>query len=441
MTGIRRSWRGWAAAALAGLGTLAAAAVPGAPELVSRVPGNMGADGGSYEGAVTPNGRYVAFYSDATNLVNGENDANGASDVFVRDRKSGATERVSEDSAGTQGNDESVYPCVSANGRYVAFQSSATNLDGSDTNTSDDVFLRDRKSGTTRRVSVAPGGAESLAGCYVFGACLSGNGRYLVFQSNSSNLDAAATNGEYQIFLADLRTGALTLVSRDAAGIAGNDYSGDASISPNGRFVAYDSTATNLVAGDTNGVYDVFVFDRKTGTTRRASVASNGGEATGGDSYCPAVSNNGQVVAFYSRAANLVPGDTNGLYDDFIHDFRSGATTRISVDADGNEVAASSYLPALSQNGKTVVFYSDADGLVPEDSNGTGDVYAYDVPTGTLRLLTADAQGNVGDGDSYLYVGSLSSNGKWCAVSSAATNLSNQDQNGSTYDEFLVQVK
>jgi Tol biopolymer transport system component len=435
--GIRAGGLAWVVGALA---TLGAGAVTMAPELITRVPGNDGADGASYEGAVTPNGRYVTFHSYATNLVNGEADTNDGPDVFVRDRKSGTTERVSVASDGTEANEVSLYPVISANGRFVLFESLASNLDADDTNASWDVFLHDRKTDVTRRVSLAEDGTEGNGSSFLYGASLSSNGRYATFYSSATTFHPSATSGQYQVFRVDLKTGALALVSTDAGGVQGDDYSGDPSISPNGRFVAFYSRATNIVAGDGNAAADVFVFDRKTGSMRRASVASDG-TPSDGNSYDPAVSNNGNVVAFYSDATNLVASDTNGGYDVFLHDFRSGQTLRLSQTAAGVQVPAGAYECAISQSGKTVVFYTESDGIVPEDDNGTADVFAYDVPTGSIRLLSADAQGNPGDGYSYLYAGSLSFNGKWCVFTTEATNLSNQDRNGSVGDAYLTTAK
>lgn len=422
------------------MGLAAAAAGPTAPELLSRAPGNQGADARSSEGAVTPSGRFVAFESRATNLLDGGADTNGAPDIFVRDRRRGVTTRVSVSSGGVEGNGFSQVPAISANGRFVLFESFADNLVPDDGNAARDVFVHDRRTGETRRVSEAADGAGGDGHSRPYGASLSASGRYAVFHSGSTNLVPGDANGVNDAFLKDLRTGAVTIVSRAPDGGPADGHSSDPSLSPNGRYVAYDSRATNLVPGDANDASDVLVFDRKTGVARRASVASDGTEGDGA-SYDPVVSNDGAVVAFYSYATNLVEGDTNASSDVFVHDFRSGETRRVSVDADGNQVTGDSYYAALSQDGKTLVFYTEADGLVPEDANGTADVYAVDLVDGSIRLLSTNAQGEAGNGFSFLYAASLSINGRWCVFASAATNLVPQDPNGATDDEFLVPAR
>src|SRR5260221_597397 len=210
--------------------------------------------------SISAGGRFVAFQSDADNLVAG--DTNGVQDVFLRDRRSGTTERVSLDSAGTQGNYSSYYPSISTDGRFVAFASGATNLVPGDTNGAQDVFVRDRQTGTTERVSV------------------------------------------------------------DSAGTQGNGNSLGSSISADGRFVAFGSAASNLIAGDPNATNDVFVHDFLNGTGDRRGLASYPTRATS-DLCFPSISADGRFVAFRGNASNLVPGDTNGWPDVFVRDRQS----------------------------------------------------------------------------------------------------------------------
>jgi Tol biopolymer transport system component len=260
-----------------------------------------------------------------------------------------------------------------------------------------------------------------------------------VFHSASINTPPDTAIGPYQVYVADLEAKETTVVSSDTDGNQGNGDSALATISANGRFVAYESAASNLVLGDTNGVQDVFVYDRDTGVTRRVSVASNGSEGNG-TSFSAVVSDDG-VVAFDSEASNLVAGDTNGQVDVFLHDFASGETKRVSVSGNGTEGSGPSARPSISRDGTTVVFTSWADGLVPGDNNGKSDVFAYDVPTGSLWLLSTDALGNPGNGDSRSSSGSVSVDGSWCVFDSVATNLIRRDRNGSVRDVFLVRVR
>ncbi|MBI4843176.1 MAG: PD40 domain-containing protein, partial [Nitrospirae bacterium] len=193
------------------------------------------------------------------NLVAG--DTNESGDIFVHDCQTGQTTRVSVDSSGAQGNRNSNYPSINGDGRYVAFQSDATNLVAGDTNESGDIFVHDCQTGQTTRVSVDSSGAQGNFISYNFS--ISGDGRYVAFQSDATNLVAGDTNGYGDIFVYDRQTGQTTRVSVDSSGTQGNHNSIYPSINGNGRYVAFQSYATNLVAGDTNGSWDIFVYDRQ----------------------------------------------------------------------------------------------------------------------------------------------------------------------------------
>jgi Tol biopolymer transport system component len=283
-----------------------------------------GAQGNNYSGSpsISADGRYVAFRSEATNLVAG--DTNNTADVFVRDRLAGTTERVSLSTAGVQGNNFSGYPSISADGRIVAFASVATNLVSGDTNQSYDIFVRDRLSGTTERVSVATGGAQgNNSSTY---PAISADGNWVVFTSVASNLVAGDTNGASDVFVRDLVSATTERASVATGGAEGNGASGGPVISADGRYVAFLSTATNLVSGDTNGFMDIFVRDRSSGTTERVSVAT-GGAQENSDSFDSWISADGRYVAFESAASNLVAGDTNGARDVFVRDRAAAGST------------------------------------------------------------------------------------------------------------------
>jgi len=330
-------------------------------------------NGGSLYPSISANGRFVAFYSYASNLVPG--DGNGTSDIFVHNRKKGLTTRVSVNSAGFEGSGFSGRPSISANGRFVAFDSYASNLVPGDGNEEPDVFVHDRKKGRTTRVSVDSAGFEGNGGS--LHPSISSNGRYVAFRSYASNLVPGDGNGMTDVFVHDRKKGLTTRVSVDSAGFEGNGQSYDPSISANGRFVAFFSYASNLVPGDGNGQPDVFVHDRKKGLTTRLSVNSAGVEGNG-QSYGPSISANGRYVAFRSYASNLVPGDGNEEPDVFVHDRKKGLTTRVSVDSAGFEGNGQSYDPSISANGRYVAFRSYASNLVPEDGNGQPDVFVHD---------------------------------------------------------------
>ncbi len=344
--------------------------VTGRTERVSVASNGIEANGHSWMPAISDDGRYVVFQSDATNLV--ADDTNGKSDIFVHDRLTGRTERVSVASDGTQVNDTSWNPAISADGRYVAFASTATNLVSGDTNGKQDVFVHDRQTGQTVRVSVASDGTQ--ANDESGDPALSGDGRYVAFVSPASNLVAGDTNNQHDVFVHNLETGQTERVSVATGGTQGNGASGSPALSADGRYVAFASIATNLVSGDTNGKQDVFVHDCQAGQTERVSVASGGTQSNGGSSY-PTISADGRYVAFLSFATNLVPGDTNGKIDIFVYDRQTGQTARVSVannDAQANDNAGAS---AISADGFYVAFGSDASNLVSGDTNGQRDIF------------------------------------------------------------------
>jgi Tol biopolymer transport system component len=382
----------------------------------SGAEGNQSSD----DPSISADGRFVAFASYATNLVPG--DTNGFTDVFVHDRQTGATERVSVSTSGEQGNSFSFWTCISADGRCVAFNSSASNLVPGDTNLAYDVFVHDRLTGTTERVSVDSSGVQGDGDST--GLCsISADGRFVAFASYATNLVPGDTNLAYDVFVHDRQTGATERVSVDSSGVEGNDgsYRGSyrPSISADGRFVGFDSGASNLVPGDTNGYEDIFVHDRQTGATERVSVDSSGVQGNS-LSQSPSISADGRYVAFWSGASNLVPGDTNGFTDVFVHDRQTGATERVSVDSAGVQGNDGSCCPSISADGRFVAFESLATNLVPGDTNGFTDVFVHDRQTGATERVSVDSSGVQGNLDSY--EPSISADGRFVAFSSDASN-------------------
>jgi Tol biopolymer transport system component len=343
------------------------------------------ADSASSNPSTSANGRYVAFESFASDLV--ANDIGGHNDVFVRDRQTGTTTRVSVDLAGTEGDHDSDDPSISADGRYVAFESQADNLIVGDTNffPFSDLLLHDQQTGTTTLVSVDWTGAQGDGPSS--SPSVSGDGRYVAFQSEADLVFGDISL--YDIFVRDLVAGTTTLVSVDSTGIKGNNDSYAPSISTDGRYVAFESIATDLVAGDSNGKGDIFVHDLQTGTTTRVSVGLAGAEGNGDSSSC-SISSDGRYVAFVSDADNLlgVGNDNNGFFDVFVHDLQTGTTTRVSVNSAGTEGNDTSSDPSISANGKYVAFESDATNLVASDNNNIFDIFVYEreslPPTVTL---------------------------------------------------------
>jgi len=379
-------------------------------------------DGGSLYAEISADGRWIAYQSAATNIVPG--DTNGVPDVFLYDVATGTTVRVSVDSAGTQGDDDCLEPALSLDGRFVAIFAYATNLVPGDTNGKPDIFVRDVQAGTTVRASVGPGGIESDGGSRY--PSISADGRYVAFESQGTNLVAGDTNAARDVFVHDLQTGATVRASESAGGVEGDGDSVDASISPDGRFVAFESVAANLVAGDGNGASDVFVKDLQTGAIARASVDSSGVEGNG-PSHDPWLSDLGEVVSFSSDATNLVAGDGNGYEDLFVHVFATGATERASVSSSGNQAHTGAYDGTLSADGRYLVFFSRASNLVPGDTNSTVDVFVRDLQAGTTERVSVGSLGQQGSGSSFYP--SITPGGRYVAFDSTSENLVVGDQN------------
>jgi Tol biopolymer transport system component len=347
--------------------------------------------GGSIAGGISAGGRYVVFESDAPNLVRG--DTNHLEDVFLRDRQTGRTSRVSVGSRGRQANGASWFPSISADGRYVAFQSLASNLVGGDTNRLQDIFVRDLATGKTSRVSVDSRGAQArckLSYCESTEPALSAHGRYVAFQSSTTNLVRGDTNRLGDVFVHDRRTGRTTRVSVTSTGRQGNgDRTGTGSnapvISADGRYVAFHSADTNLVRGDTNRTFDIFLRDRKTGRTTRVSVSTDGRQANGENLGGLSISADGRFLAFTSLASNLVAGDRNDITDVFVRDLRAGRTILASLGErdnqgeDGSSVGGAGAGAALSAGGRYLAFSSWAGNLVPDDTNIKPDAFVRDL--------------------------------------------------------------
>lgn len=394
-------------------------------------------DDRSNQPSISANGRYVAFTSDATNLVEG--DTNGVSDVFVRDLDKGKTVRVSVASDGTQGDKSSYWPFISADGRYTAFVSEADNLVVNDTNEIADVFVHDNKTGETKMASVADDGTPGND--LSFWASISSNGRYVAFMSAATNLVASDKNDEWDVFVHDMKEGKTELVSVTADGTQANSQSMYPLISADGRYVAFASDATNLVPGDTNGYRDIFEYDRQTDKIIRVSLASDGTQANEGTEMAAIdISADGRYVAWASMASNLVKDDTNQNWDIFVHDRDTGETTRVSVGNDGSQANAGSFGVSISATGRYVAFGSNANNLVAGDANNVQDVFVHDRQTGQTWIVSVASDGTQGNlvsgltlvvpgGVDLAYGSLISSDGRKVVFMSSATNLVDNDKN------------
>lgn len=376
------------------------------------MPGDAPSDGAS----VSADGRYVTFASAATNLVPG--DSNGYTDIFVRDRVAGTIERVSVSSTGAQANGGS-HPLarISADGRYISFASTATNLDpAASTGGVIQVYLRDRATQTTRRVSVSSHG--TVGDGHSFGAAVSGNGRYVAFGSYATNLVGGDTNDRSDVFIRDVRLGTTRLVSVAQDGhTRGDGSSSFPMVSSNGRYVAFLSDATNLQANGTMGDSNAYVKDLRNGAVQLVSVTAGGrprgtsdmsmsadgrliafaahqpgsqvyvrdrtagttvvaslgfdGSLSDGPSSSVSISADGRYVAFVSAAGNLVPGSLPGSV--FVRDLRRARTIVGGVASSGAYIDGAQWQPAMSNTG--VAFNTLARDVAP----GGDDRHPYQV--------------------------------------------------------------
>jgi Tol biopolymer transport system component len=374
----------------------------------------------SWTAGISANGRFVAFTSQATNLV--PSDTNHRQDAFVYDRSTGRTERVSVSSSGAQAKPRSdpdggsAALDLSANGRYVLFRSDASNLVPGDTNGKTDAFIRDRRTGKTHRIP--PTGVGVLQGV------LSADSRYAVLSAGGN------------VYRYDLRSHHVIRVTPGT-----NSWSDSGSVSADGRFVAFTSNASDLVHGDTNELPDVFVRDVRNGKTTRVSVRSDGKQGVGkrysNGSNAPTISSDGRYVAFHSDMRNLVPGDSNGVFDIFVHDRLTGKTQRVSVSSHGRQANAESLAGAsFSADGRYVAFNSLATNLVANDRNDITDVFIRDLRMNRTQLVSLGLHGQ-GDDASWIGLGTaFTHDGRHLLFASWAANLVPGDTNG-VADVFL----
>jgi len=386
-------------------------------------------------GVMSADGRYVVFQSTATNLVGG--DANGFFDVFLRDTVTGTTTLLSTATGGTQGNNVSSVAAITDDGRFVFFNSTATNLVGGDTNAVLDVFMRDTQTGVTTRVSTLSDSSQANGASQ--NVDVTGNGAFIGFQSTATNLVAGDSNGFSDAFVKNLSTGAVTRVSVADDESQANGNSLVARLSDDGNRASFVSTASNLTANDTNGaVTDIFVRDIAAGTTTLVSVSTGGGSGDGQSSGA-SISGNGRYVVFQSDATNLVAGDTNGATDIFVRDLQTNTTTRVSTATDGAQSNDLSGQAAISADGRYVVFFSLASNLVQGDTNGLRDIFLKDLVTGNVTRLSVAADGT--ELNDLSNTPSISADGHYVTFQTQATDTGvGAEGNGTGFDVFRVSL-
>lgn len=346
------------------------------------------------EPSISADGRFVAFASTASNLVPGA--TNGERDIYVHDRHTGVTERVSVASDGAESNGSSHRPSISGDGRFVVFDSTARNLVEQPGASDIQTYLHDRSTGETELVSQSTEGEP--ANDWSRDAAVGGDGRYVLFRSQATNLVPGGEQGH--IYLRDRETGTTEVASVNSSGVPANSSSLDAGISDNGTQISFRSAATNLDDDIRNGLFDVFVHDRDDGRTSRVSLSTSGEEAEGGSNGQVVISGNGRVLGWDSRAHNLDEDVTNDAYDVFVHDRETRQTSRVSLSSDGQQSDQNSRNPALSGNGRYVAFDSTSDTLDEDITNNTSDVFVHDRVTGQTVRQSLTVDGTQADGAS-----------------------------------------
>jgi Tol biopolymer transport system component len=369
----------------------------GVVSLVSTNTADTEGNGDSEQPAISSDGRFVVFASSATDLVAEDtNDlcinASGVNvnctDVFLKDTQTGTVAMVSVDTDGIQGDGFSQQPAVSSGGHFVAFASTAANLVPDDINEASDVFIKDTTTGTLQvisaRMDATPGNGESGR------PAISADGLFVAFSSNADDLVEDDGNGTTDVFIKDTLSGAMVLVSSDAAGTPGNKASGfdSLSLSADGRYVIFESAADNLVEGDVNEKRDVFLKDTQTGAIVLVSTDATGVQGEDDSYLSVAVTSDGAMAFFSSNANNLVPGDTVNKADIFRKNVQTGAIDIIAIDSAGSMADGTSERLAITPDGLFVVFSSDAINLVADDNNSKTDIFRKDVQTGETVIVS-----------------------------------------------------
>lgn len=425
--------------------------------------------------AISADGRYLVYSTAASNI--GPGDANGLSDVYVHDRYTGASDLVSQSSGGQIGNGDSSQPSISPDGGYVAFASLATNfapesnpvVNGAEVNARD-VFLRDLRNSTTTRVTRGGGSLSGIGGS--FDPSVSQDAAYVAFASLDRQVAGPGDcNDVHDVMVWERATGAVRMVpvgtTQSTCGTGESAYPGlgqanrasqSPSISADGRFIAYSSDGYNIDATRPDShKYDlpqpplstdpvlgtnIFVWDRTTGMSSRIDNAAGGAEPNGDAGFVPAISRDGNHVAYMSSASDLVAGDVNGVRDTFRFNRTTGATQRVSQQAGANgdgqtctttsTTSCQSYEgPAISSDGRFVAFVSGATNLVQPDANATGrDVYVRDFADQSLSRVNVNDSGAQAAGSTVGSAPAISWDGRYVAYASNATNLVAGDVNG-----------
>ncbi len=393
---------------------------PGDLTLISTSDTGVKGNGSSSRPSISGDGRLVAFISGATNLHPADTDA--VQDIYVKDLLTGEVSVVSTTGSGVKGNGNSWDPHIAADGSKVTFYSSASNLDPSDSDTTPDIYVKDLASGDLVLASASATGVKGNANSV--GPMLSGNGTMVVFTSDATNLDPADLDTASDVYVKDLLTGELILASTSDTGEKSNDFSTATSIAADGTAVSFFSWATNLDPADTDTLADIYVKNLDTGDLMLASTSSSG-EKGNADSYFDSrLSADGDSLVFDAYATNLHP-EANGVLQVYLKDLITGKLTLASSTTDGEVAISYTFHAELSSDEASVAFASWAWNLDPSDTDARTDIYLKDLVTGELSLASTNASGVKGDDDSDHPA--LTADGRSVVFESIADNLDPTD--------------
>lgn len=396
---------------------------PATIEAIDRVsPGGIDPNGSSYESALSKDGRYIFIESRATNLILG--DTNSNDDVFRLDRETGTVIRVSTDGANAELHAASGNPAPDSSGNLVAFDTS-TAIAATDSNSNFDVYLKNITTGAVEQISVSSGGAGANAQSQ--DPDMSADGTRIVFESNANNLDIGDTGLDFDIFIRDLNLGTTTRISKAAGGGEADDHSFNPRISADGRYVVFESDATNLVAGDMNSASDIFLYTVETGALERISEKPDGTEADFG-SIRPDISGDGNIVVFQSDATNLDANDMSTLDSVYVAN-RSANTLEVLLNPAGNAIQAATD-PVVSGPGNFIAFTCDDSSVIPGDTEGRRDILVYDTAADSYGRVSETAAGT--GADAACYDPAISEHGNVISFGTLAINLIAGDMNGET---------
>lgn len=395
--------------------------------------GSTGSPLASYRPTISHDGKMVAFEGDWTGFK-----TNGYEGIIVKNMDSGALSNEHRSAAGVPGGSGAGSPVLSADGHFVAFSSASSNLLGEPySGALYDIYVASTTSSKIVRVSTASDGTLAADG-RALNPDLSANGRYVTFESTSSNLVAGGSTAQTDVFLKDTVSGKTTRLSTSLSGTDGNGESINAHVSANGKAVVFQSDASNLVDNDTNGYSDIFVWDSASGTVRNVTKDLVAVSSPNNGVFNPdiAVTADGDTIVVFETGRNLVAADDHNSTDIYALNVTKGTVQLVSARADGTGVGVSSYDASISDDGRWVVFTSGSDSLVADDNNGYADVFVKDLVTGEIALVSRAANGKVGNQASGH--AAISAGGDFIVFESGATNFATTDANGGFSDVFRV---